>query len=66
MCGRSAIVSHARIDQPEPWIALALALKCAWNFSKPPKYSVIAAATSPSGWPPPSGLMFFQNTEWLV
>ena len=34
------------------------------NAAKLPKLSSIAAARSPSGWSPPSGLRFVQYCEW--
>ena len=45
---------------------MAVAVNCAWNFSKEPKESLMASASSPSGWPPPLGERFFQKMEWLV
>ncbi len=59
-------MSQTSIDQPEPWIAVAFASKCARNLSKLPKKSSIAEANSPVGLSPPSGDMFGQNTEWLM
>ncbi len=45
---------------------VATAANWAWNFSKEPKVSLMASASSPSGWPPPSGERLFQKTVWLV
>ena len=44
----------------------AAAVKCAWNLSNEPKYSSMAAASSPVGLSPPSGERFFQKIEWFV
>ena len=66
MLRRRPRVSKTSMDQPEPWMPLAAALNCFWKPSKPPKYSLMAAASSPSGRPPPSGDMFFQKVEWLM
>ncbi len=41
-------------------------MKCAWNLSNDPKLSSIAAASSPSGLSPPSGLRLVQKIEWLT
>src|SRR5690606_25172749 len=52
---RCPTLSQPSTDQPDPWIDVALAVNWAWNFAKSPKNSAIAAASSPSGSPPPSG-----------
>ena len=44
----------------------AAAVKWAWNLSNEPKYSSMAAASSPVGLSPPSGERFFQKIEWFV
>jgi hypothetical protein len=48
-----------------PSTVAAAWLKCALNLSKLPKSFVIRASRSPFGLPPPFGLMFSQNTQWL-
>ncbi len=58
--------SQPSTAQPEPWIPVATAVKWAWNAANEPKNSVIPAASSPSGSPPPSGERLFQNTVWLM
>ena len=66
MIRRDPIESQLRTAHPEPWIPVAAAVKCAWNFSKEPQYSSMAACSSPSGWPPPFGDRFVQKMEWLT
>ena len=58
--------SQASTAQPEPCTPSAVAVKCAWNLSKEPKWSSIAAASSPVGLSPPSGERLVQKIEWLT
>jgi hypothetical protein len=58
----------AVVDEPGPaepnWltpVSFTLALKS----SKEPNALLMASASSPSGSPPPSGLIHSQNSEWL-
>src|SRR6266550_5630300 len=52
-------------DQPEPnWLTPAF-LNSSLKESKSPNLSLIAEARSPSGSPPPSGLMISQKNVWL-
>jgi hypothetical protein len=51
--------------QPEPnWFTPAF-LSCSWKSENEPNAESIASASSPSGWPPPSGESHSQNSEWL-
>ena len=43
-----------------------LSSNLAWKSAKEPKAALIASASSPVGSPPPSGLMFSQNSVWLA
>ena len=56
----------ASTAQPEPCTPSAAAVKCAVNLSNEPKWSSIAAASSPVGLSPPSGDRFVQKIEWLT
>jgi hypothetical protein len=47
----------------EPWMFVAASLSWRLKPSKPPKNSLMAAPSSPSGCPPPRGLMFFHSRE---
>src|SRR3954452_25162797 len=52
-------------DQPDPnWLTPAF-LESSLKESRSPNVSLIAEARSPSGSPPPSGLMISQKKEWL-
>ena len=59
-------VSHAVMAQPEPWMPSAVASNWARYASNEPKWSSMAAPSSPSGLSPPSGERFFQKIEWLM
>ncbi len=52
--------------RPSPTPGWVVVASDSWlrKASKLPKNSSMAAASSPSGLPPPSPLMFFQNKLW--
>ena len=56
--------SQASAPQPEPCTVVVAWVSWALNASNEPKSSSMAAASSPSGLPPPSGLRFSQKIEW--
>ena len=58
---RLPIGSHASTPQPEPWTVVVASVSCALKRVEVAEVSSIAAASSPSGLPPPSGLRFVQK-----
>jgi hypothetical protein len=55
--------SHA---QPLPNRLTPASFTCSASCCTPPKVELIASTSSPSGSPPPAGLMISQKNEWLA